>query len=302
MRQQEEIVPITSRQLRDEEDYQGVRALLQRVYAADGPPDYCTVGDLDWWRYTDEDPDAIRRARLWFDGNGVVVGFAWPSDDRLDHLSDPDHRDLEPEMVTWAEAQIRASGSHTTMTAFAYDRDAARQEQLRALGFERAEEAFRYWHRSLEDLPLAAELGDYVLRNVRGEDDVPARVAAHRDAFSPSKMTEAKHRAVMTSPTYRSDLDLIVEAPDRSVAAYCIVWLDEANANGVFEPVGCHSAHRQRGLTKALMFEGMRRLLALGAKTACVVSHPSEIAANRLYASAGFTNIDMNRNWVKPLT
>jgi ribosomal protein S18 acetylase RimI-like enzyme len=115
-------------------------------------------------------------------------------------------------------------------------------------------------------------------------------------------MTEAKHRAVMASPTYRPELDLIVEAPGGSVAAYCIVWLDEVNAHGVFEPVGCHSAHRQRGLTKAVMYEGMRRLREMSAVTASVLSDPSEVAANRLYASVGFTALDINRYWVKSLT
>lgn len=295
-------MPITARQLRDEEDYQAVRAMLQRIHAADGQPDYCTIGDLDWWRYTNEDPDAIRRARLWLDDRGVVVGFAWPSGDRLDHVIDPGHRDLEPEMVTWAEGQIRASGEYTAMTAFANDGDTERQVQLQALGFARAGEASRYWRRRLDNVPDSQPLGNYVIRNVRGEDDVAARVAAHRDAFAPSKMTVAKHQAVMASPTYRPELDLIVEAPDGSVAAYCIVWLDDANANGVFEPVGCHSAHRQRGLTKAVMFEGMRRIRDLGARNACVLSHPSEVAANRLYASAGFTRIDMIREWTKQLT
>lgn len=293
---------ITSRQLCDEDDYQAVRVLLQHIYALDGPPDFCTVGDLDWWRSTDADPTAIQRARIWLDESGSVVGFAWPSDDRLEHFSHPDYRHLEPEMVTWAEQQIRAAGEHTAMTAFAYDSHPWRQEHLRSLGFERASESNRYWHRSLDDLPPLEPLGDYVARNLRGEEELPARVAAHRDAFAPSRMTVEKHRAVMASPTYRPDLDLVIEAPDGTIAAYCIVWLDEANAHGVFEPVGCHSAHRQRGLTKAVMFEGMRRLRELGARTASVVSHPTEVAANRLYASAGFTSIDMNVEWVKQLS
>jgi predicted N-acetyltransferase YhbS len=114
-------------------------------------------------------------------------------------------------------------------------------------------------------------------------------------------MTEAKHLAVMESPTYRPDLDLVVEAPDGSIAAYCIVWFDDVNAHGVFEPVGCHSAHRSRGLTKALMFEGIRRLRDLGARTVCVASNPTEVAANRLYASAGFTCLDVLTEWTAQL-
>lgn len=292
---------ITSRQLRDEDDYQAVRVLLQHIYALDGPPGYGTVGDLDWWRSTDADPSAIHRARIWLDQSGSVVGFAWPSDDRLDHFSHPNHRHLESEMVSWAEQQICATGEHTSITTFAFDSHTWRQEQLRALGFERAGESIRYWRRSLDDLPPSEPLGDYVARSLRGEEELPARVAAHRDAFAPSKMTVEKHRAVMASPTYRPDLDLVVEAPDGTIAAYCIVWLDEANAHGVFEPVGCHSAHRQRGLTQAIMLEGMRRLRDLGALTASVVSHPTAVAANRLYASARFIDIDVNVEWVKQL-
>ncbi|HEX5165437.1 MAG TPA: hypothetical protein VFV93_08590, partial [Thermomicrobiales bacterium] len=183
-------MPITSRQLRDEDDYQALRAMLQRLHTAGGQPDYCTIGDLDWWRYTHEDPEAIRQARLWLDDRGMVVGFAWPSGDHLDHVVDPDQRDLEAEMLTWAETQIRASGQHTSMTAFANDGDTGRQAQLQALGFERADEAFRYWQRTLDHLPDTQLPGDYVIRNLRGEVDVAARVAAHRDAFAPSKMTE----------------------------------------------------------------------------------------------------------------
>jgi predicted N-acetyltransferase YhbS len=268
---------------------------------ADGQPDYCTIGDLDWWRYTNEDPDAIRRARFWLNDRGNVVGFAWPSGDQLDYVLDPIHRDLEPEMITWAETQIRRSGDHPSMTAYANDGHTERQVQLQSLGFERAGESFRVWHRMLDAVPEPLTPGNYVIRNVEGEKDVAARVAAHRDAFAPSKMTEAKHRAVMASPTYRPELDLIVEAPDGSVAAYCIVWFDDVNAHGLFEPVGCHSAHRQRGLTTAVMFEGMRRIRDLGAQTATVLSHPASVAANRLYASTGFSNIDMIRAWVKPL-
>ncbi len=110
-------------------------------------------------------------------------------------------------------------------------------------------------------------------------------------------MTVEKHLAVMASPTYRPELDLVVVAPDDSFAAFCIVWFDEVNHMGVFEPVGCHSAHRRRGLTRALMYEGMRRLRDLGATTAHVLAHGSADAAPGLYASAGFQVIDQCRAW-----
>ena len=33
-----------------EPDYPQMRALLRQIFALNGPPDYCTVGELDWWR------------------------------------------------------------------------------------------------------------------------------------------------------------------------------------------------------------------------------------------------------------
>ncbi len=68
-------------------------------------------------------------------------------------------------------------------------------------------------------------------------------------------MTAEKHRAVMAGATYDLDLDLLVVAPDGSLAGFTIVWLDQANHIGVFEPLGVHPAHQRRGLGKALLLE-----------------------------------------------
>ncbi len=59
-----------------------MRALTVEIYSLAGPPVYATVGDLDWWRSTEDDPDAILTARLWWDA-GRLVGVAWPADDQV---------------------------------------------------------------------------------------------------------------------------------------------------------------------------------------------------------------------------
>lgn len=98
---------------------------------------------------------------------------------------------------------------------------------------------------------------------------------------------------------YRSELDLVVTAPDGSFAAYCIAWYDAANRIGVFEPVGCHPAHRRQGLTKVLLFEGMRRLAGLGARAAFVGTNGTNVAAAALYSSVGFQLLDRKCVWEK---
>jgi len=115
-------------------------------------------------------------------------------------------------------------------------------------------------------------------------------------------MSEDGYRLLIReAPTYRADLDLVVVAPDSSFAAFCLIWLDTANALGIFEPVGCHPDHQRRGLTRAVVEEGLRRLHGLEARTASVNSHRGDEAAARLYASTGFREIDCMEAWQKVL-
>lgn len=296
---------VTSRAYANEEDYDRLRRFLVAIQPLVETRLYCTVGDLDWWRWTEDDVEAIRRVRLWCDDGGEVVGFAWPSDRdvQVDLIVHPDHRRLDDEMLAWAEEDRRGRGEPASvLTAWAYDSDEARQATLRQRDYDPAGEYLFLRRRALDGSIAEPQVpAGYTLRQVRGEPDLGRRVAVHRDAFAPSRMSEAKHRAVMRAPTYRPDLDLVVEAPDGSFAAFCIVWFDEANRIGVFEPVGTHSGHRRLGLGRAILGEGMRRLQALGAATAYVSSWHASAAANRLYDSAGLAVVDRNQAWKKSL-
>lgn len=296
---------IVSRPYTDESDYQRMRVLLQTIYALNGAPVYCTVGDLDWWRYTSDDPAAIRLAQLWLDGDDVV-GIAWPSGTQVDLMAHPQHPELEGAMLAWAEQQRRTAATANEPLPFSvwsFAGDCARSAMLRERGYERTATAFSFKERHLDGtLPEHMLPSGYSIRHVQGDADVEQRVAVHRAAFAPSRMTVDKHRAVMYAPTYLAELDLIVVAPDGTFAAFCIVWFDEANQIGMFEPVGCHPDHQRRGLTKALLLEGFRRLRALDATTAHVNSWHDGAAANQLYESVRFQELDRNYKWVKQLS
>jgi ribosomal protein S18 acetylase RimI-like enzyme len=97
-------------------------------------------------------------------------------------------------------------------------------------------------------------------------------------------------------------LDLVAVAPDGAFASYCICWLDPANRTGEFEPVGTRPAFRGKGIGKLLMLEGLRRLKALGARTAIVYSVGDNTASIRLYESVGFRTITRNRYYSKRLS
>jgi ribosomal protein S18 acetylase RimI-like enzyme len=128
------------------------------------------------------------------------------------------------------------------------------------------------------------------LRTVRGQEDLETRVAVHRAAFHPSRVTAESYRNVMRAYPYRADLDCVVEAPDGSFASYCLVWLDEAVGVGELEPVGTHPDYERRGLASAVCRFALGRLQALGASTAIVSARGDNAypAPKKLYESIGF--------------
>lgn len=292
---------LTSRPFAGEDDYAALRRMLSATIAAGGDWHYCTLGDLDWWRYTDNDPRGIFAAQLWFAPDGSILGCAWPVGDTAILLSDPRQRAIEATMLDWAEARHRASDVATPLSAYSYDGDTPRVALLRERGYTRQEQGYRYRRLPLDGaLPEPTLPDGYAVRGLRGEDEVAARVDAHRAAFAPSRMTVEKHRAVMAAPTYRQDLDLVAVAPDGQFASFALGWFDAANRIGVFEPVGTDPGYQRRGLARAVLAEGLRRFRALGAVVAYINTGIENEAAHRTYEAVGFRTVDDEHQWISP--
>lgn len=164
--------------------------------------------------------------------------------------------------------------------------DAAGRDCLRQLGFKEQEGDISLMQRSLKSIPEASLPDGFIIRSVAGEHEAQLVADVHNGAFGP-KWNEADYLKVMRTPGYDFERELVVVAPDGRFAAFLIVWFDPISLTGFFEPVGCHSDFRQRGLSKALMFEGMVRMKEKGMETAVVGYEPANNAAFKLYSSAG---------------
>jgi ribosomal protein S18 acetylase RimI-like enzyme len=117
---------------------------------------------------------------------------------------------------------------------------------------------------------------------------IAPRAAAFNAAFPGESMTAEDYRCLMSSPGYDRSLDLIVVDPSGVVASFCTLWHDAVNRVGLVEPVGCDPRFRRRGLSQAVMLEGLRRLQERGATKAVVRVHHKNAAALVLYAACGF--------------
>jgi ribosomal protein S18 acetylase RimI-like enzyme len=235
------------------------------------------IGDVTWGLRRHKGREHEWTIRLWRDG-GRVIAWSWLKSDRgvLELDVHPEYEHLLDEILDEPEARI-ASG---------FEDDEARRAVLARHGFVRPGQELHLNARDVPEPPEPAPLpGGFHLRTVEPAD-LAERVAVHRDVWAPSRVTESSYRAVMSSWPYRSSLDCVVEAPDGRFAAYVLVWPDDENGVGLFEPVGTRQEFRRLGLGAAACTFALRRLHAEGMRRAVVLCETS--AACALYGGVGF--------------
>lgn len=79
-------------------------------------------------------------------------------------------------------------------------------------------------------------------------------------------------RLVQQSPNFRHDLTIVAVAPDGDYASYCGMYYVPQNQVAYLEPLATDPKYRRRGLARAAILEGLRRVQALGAEVCWVGS------------------------------
>ena len=82
-------------------------------------------------------------------------------------------------------------------------------------------------------------------------------------------------------PALSPRLDIVAAAANGEIAAFCTISYDDATRSAVTVMVGTAAEHWRRGLGKAVMLEGMRRLAEMGCTH--VFSTTTEEPAGTLY-------------------
>jgi GNAT superfamily N-acetyltransferase len=219
-------------------------------------------------------------------------------------------RELEEEMLVVAEERLATTGQSggRKLWVWAQEDDDVRQGILEQRGYARVGRpgTQEYQRRRALDAPLPdAQISEgYTLRALGDVGELPARSYLSWRAFHPDAPDDEYdgwqwYQNVQRAPLYRRDLDIVAVAPDGGLASFCTIWFDDVARTGAFEPVGTDPAHQRRGLGRAVMGEGLRRLTRLGATMAYVGSY--ETAAHGLYASVGFTEFEVSAAWEKEL-
>jgi ribosomal protein S18 acetylase RimI-like enzyme len=270
--------------------------------------------------------------RLWRDEAGLA-GFVWfepTTGMEFDLRHDLDYDSpIALDMLEWAEARRRAfdpayprfvdlksmqewseeilhprapsAGGRRYLTTMAFEEDAARVAFLTASGYRATQHFMPDYRRDLQTVIPDSDLPDGMrLRHVT-DADLDARVAVHRASWLRSSWSMDTYLNVRASDVYDPELDIVLEARAGSFAAYCICWADRIARVGSYEPVGTRPEWRGKGIGREVIYEGFRRLKAIGMRAARVGTAGFNAPAQALYESCGFVKVATCRTFIKQI-
>ena len=305
-------------------DVQLMQGLAQRVTAT--RPDLVnadtTYGELAWiWGKAHASYGATWPRRLWFSG-GDLVAWGWAqlphqvqrtdgsvkdvTGANLTYQVDPEHAGLVDEVIDWYDgvaADLERTVIPTAADEFALKRWAACGYETDPSSLGDTGDWTQLNQRDLIDLEEPVLPEGFRFRTA-DEAGAQAAVQAHLDAWAPSTYSAESYEGVRQTAGYRGDLHVLVEAPDGTMASSTIMWFDEANKTGEFEPVGTHPDYRRLGLGRAMLLHAMQLAQAAGAthSTVACKGAPGHPAARGLYYSIGFQELSRDAPLIKPKT
>ncbi len=296
---------IQARSYRDKKDLADMRCLLMIGIQANTQASYMHPGVLDLATHLPPDAAARRRnLHLWEQVNQDPPSLAaWaiflPHEETFDLFVHPTlhgtpvHETVMDDYVTWAEARARQAGLKQICPFWAMDYDKVLERLMTAHGFEilLTDPPPPLFERALDELPPVQLPDGYTVQGVENQDIGRLRASVTHAAFGHSDELDSyatTYAQFIDSNVYDGERDLIVRSPDGQGASACSLWFDPVNQMGLFEPVATHPDFQGKGLGKAVMAEGMRRMKAAGMRSAIVGFDPSNLAARALYTSMGF--------------
>ena len=280
---------ITSRLYEGEKDFQTMLDMMERMRPASHAKDYPVKVDIE----ENLESKGIRaNTRLWFD-DGRPIGWVYVDDfnNLRWELEKPYTETVGTEIVAWGVDCIRktlAAGESATLDASCREDYQERLNFLHKHGFRQTENFSVHMKRDLSKPIPEPELPQgYIIRPVKGIEEADAIASTHRTAFDSDYMTTENRLIIMNSSEYDPTLDLVVIAPDGTVAAYCTCSTDP-DGEGYTDPFAVHPNYQRKGLAKALLLKGLGTLKERGMKFAKFTTSGDNIAIQKSGESAGF--------------
>lgn len=297
---------VTRFSFRGEADFLRLEALVHLM-----PPSSRHSIDL-FWRLSSPAIDAGHDAVFWENAAHEVVGFAawqyyWAAFDFFISPG-PDMQAVANDLFAWADQRFRELDSERGLPLPYWvefrDDDLERRALVEAHGFLKDEYAcYASFHHPLTELkPVPILPEGFGLRTSTGEQEAAALAELHRAAFESNSMTTEWRARTMRAPQYRPELDLVIGAPDGSLAGYCLGWFDAVHQVAQVEPIGVHPRFQRLGLGRVLLLEILQRFKECGASEAIIEPDLNNPPIHRASESVGFRQVQTIRRKGKLLS
>lgn len=296
-----------------EDDFWRTRNFLREIFLLNGRLEYSwNVARLDYWRWhyikTCTIFESVEKGMaLWENADGKIVAA-------LNHLGGSELRlhvhphfrsaALENEILAYAEENFYAvaeDGRHYIYMPI-FEDDTQRQEIAQNRGYKKQPGWGHHYRRNLGFVAAVPLPSGYSIRSMGGAEEYPARSWASWRAFhhdEPNENYDGDYSwcaNLQSAPLYRRDLDVVAVASDGSIASFCTIFYDDYTRSAVTVLVGTATEHWRRGLGKAVLTEGFRRLKEMGCTLVFSTAH--EEPADFLYHSV-MQEMKVTDTWLK---
>lgn len=255
--------------------------LLQRARIADPTYGIWEAADIQWGWRTPRASDQAEKS-FWIDDEGPVAGVlltSWNEKDwQIDPVIVPGVAEVSPELV-WEETLEHIA----THTDFSFDvpmsdDDLNFKSLANQSGFVAGDRDSTGWLNATQspkelNLPNGFRFAD---RTQAGDSVHP--MAKRNGVDIANRLKECS--------LYDPSLDLAIDTDDGVNAGYSLYWFDPVTKIGLVEPVRVNNDFQRRGLARAMVAQGLNRLVEKGAER-LKVSWETE-AAGALYLGVGF--------------
>jgi len=257
------------------------------------------VDDIRMWEEADDAATPSRRR---------IVALANPESRFAYFIQlDPHYNFLEREILVWIERHCLQKKedprTKEKLRIHTIEGNSARELLLAELGYQKGEIA-GYLRLRPMDLPIPSSdcPRGYEIRSIKGRADYDQLAAAVRLVFGHGEWFNAEvYEEITRCSFYKQDLDLVAVAQDGTFASFCTFRMDPASRITNLEPMGTHPNHRQLGLAKALISEGLMRTMKYDPALFYIGGAADTPAANRLYDSVGYIEKLAEHSWFKEI-
>jgi mycothiol synthase len=241
-----------------------------------------------------------RLTALWEDASGQIVAYALITQPgtSLTFQVHPEAQGIEADALAWGLAQMqliaRVRGTPCELWCRCHAVEQERRSLLDAAGFRPLfEPDLRLAHALALPLPAVSLPAGFSLKRGVKQAEFDVYQELHQAVFDGAGINMDYHE----SSAYQGELDLIAVGPAGQFGAFCLCELKQVTDSqgerlvGEVGVIGTRPELQRQGLGQALLLTGLHQMQARGATSAYLETSESNVSAQRLFASVGFTHL-----------